>query len=67
MYIMIYNGSKSIKISHIDQLYINGEPYRGVEQLLDTTSQFISVRYNRTTTIIPTNLFVMAEVDNEVI
>lgn len=67
MYIMIYNGARWLKINHIDQLYINGEPYRGVGQVLGVTSPFILIRYIRTTMIIPTNMFVLEEVDNEVI
>lgn len=67
MYIMIYNGAKWLKVTNIDKLYINGEPYRGFGQILDVTSQFIIVGYNRIVTAIPTNVFVLEEVENEVI
>lgn len=67
MYIMIYNGSKWLKINHIEQLFINGEPYRGVGQVLGVNTPFILIRYIRITMVIPSNVFVLEEAENEVI
>lgn len=67
MYIMIYNGAKWLKVTNRNKLYINGEPYRGLGQIVDITSQFIIVGYNRIIMAIPTKVFVLEEVYNEVI